>query len=164
MNEEEITEIHAEKIVSKGEKASSSIYHEEPEEEQQKNIRDAVTASVDAILYKTDGDLWRKSIIVEGDFEPKEKIFPYGTHVTLIPDMTSSDQNWGFTLTVSKGLKDPNLGGVMQVRGTTANNGETLVKQINTIYSEISLNQMLHATAGLAIKTLYNNANLKIAE
>src|SRR4030042_3098736 len=154
MSESSEVSIPRQKIIEKHGAYVEAVFSENPiEDEVDKKYAETMVACIDALQYSTEGDLWNKACI-EVDLPPSSEILPYGSHVSIIPTPLSNEKHWELTSVMTKEINSPKLGAMIQTKGTTADDGSTLVEQINWTCPEINKDHALVAFAQAALSVL----------
>lgn len=94
----------------------------------------------------------------------ERQAFPYGTHASVMPHLGSTNREWSLITTFTKELKNPQLGGILQVQGGETENGETQVRNFNFTGAEMNLDQALIGIVQVAQQALMYKENLESAQ
>lgn len=135
--------------------AISDINKAESIEVISKSSKEAVIASLDAIDFASDGNIWGINSIGVS-LEPGG-IFEKGSHVNFIPIKGSTAEHWRGMFTLSEGINNPNISGSVFEEGRTTDGGKE-IKDMGLNLPGMDAEQVLHgvasATMGVAASKL----------
>jgi len=110
-------------------------------------------AVVDIVDLATPGNVLEQGTHMTVILPPTEDIFPYGSGVNFIPIRGSNKNGWRAMITLSRGEKDPAVGGSVLIEGSKGPNGNR-IKRADWSGTELSDNQMLYGIASLGMSAL----------
>ena len=110
-------------LITKADLAILDIRHGRSSETRNESTLLAAQATIDALYFVTDGNLWKTFPILSINIGPNEQFFPYGTHINFVSIYGSNEKDFRAAFTLTKSVTDQDLGAFVYIEGKMTNNG-----------------------------------------